>query len=139
MDAYASPTELADEFGITRRAVISFCIEHKLPIYNGRIEVAKFQAAWSTDQAGRGAHPGAEWAPDPTTSPANGGPVMPSLMVVLIAELQARGYRLVEPATPPVSAGVWTHPEWETSDKLFMALEDCLERERDAARPAQAD
>lgn len=58
------------------------------------------------------------------------------LLNELIRLLEARGYKLVEPADPPRYGGVWTHPDWDgTSDKLFPALEDALDREVEEAQP----
>lgn len=47
------------------------------------------------------------------------------LLDVIKRELVQRGYEEVEPG----GGGVWTHPEWGTTDHIFPAIQDCFERE----------
>lgn len=49
------------------------------------------------------------------------------LLDLIKRELVQRGYEEVEPG----GGGVWTHPEWDATDHIFPAIQDCFEREAD--------
>lgn len=44
MANHLTPEEIADEFGIDRRAVVRICVEEHVPIYHGRIDKTLFEA-----------------------------------------------------------------------------------------------
>ncbi len=44
MANHLTPEEIADEFGMDRRAVIRICVEEHVPIYHGRIDKTLFEA-----------------------------------------------------------------------------------------------
>ena len=50
MAIHLTPTELAREAGLERRAVISKCLELGVPIFNGRIDKTLFLSNLSTLQ-----------------------------------------------------------------------------------------
>ncbi len=45
MANHLTPTELAREAGLGRREVLSKCLEHGVPIFNGRIDKSLFLAS----------------------------------------------------------------------------------------------
>ena len=45
MPNHLTPTELAREAGLARREVISKCMEHGVPIFQGRIDKSLFLAS----------------------------------------------------------------------------------------------
>lgn len=48
MAIHLTPTELAREAGLDRRAVISKCVEMGVPIFHGRIDKTLFLASLNT-------------------------------------------------------------------------------------------
>ena len=42
MAVHLTPEELSEALGLARRQVISLCVEHSVPIYNGRIDKTLF-------------------------------------------------------------------------------------------------
>lgn len=50
MAIHLTPTELAREAGLERRAVIDKCLELGVPIFNGRIDKTLFLSSLSTLQ-----------------------------------------------------------------------------------------
>lgn len=50
MAIHLTPTELARETGLERRAVIEKCMEMGVPIFQGRIDKTLFQASLSEQQ-----------------------------------------------------------------------------------------
>jgi hypothetical protein len=51
MANHLTPTELAREAGLERRDVISKCVEHGVPIFQGRIDKSLFLAALQQSDA----------------------------------------------------------------------------------------
>lgn len=51
MAIHLTPTELARETGLERRAVIEKCMELGVPIFQGRIDKTLFQASLSEQQS----------------------------------------------------------------------------------------
>lgn len=54
MAIHLTPTELARETGMERRAVIEKCMEMGVPIFQGRIDKTLFQASLDEAEAGMG-------------------------------------------------------------------------------------
>jgi hypothetical protein len=52
MANHLTPTELARETGMERRAVIEKCMEMGVPIFQGRIDKTLFQASMSAENMG---------------------------------------------------------------------------------------
>jgi hypothetical protein len=52
MANHLTPTELARETGMERRAVIEKCMEMGVPIFQGRIDKTLFQASMSAENTG---------------------------------------------------------------------------------------
>jgi hypothetical protein len=48
MAIHLTPTELAREVGLERRDVIAKCLEHAVPIFQGRIDKTLFLASIQT-------------------------------------------------------------------------------------------
>jgi hypothetical protein len=44
MANHLTPSELADEAGLDRRDVIAKCVEHGVPIFNGKIDKTLFKS-----------------------------------------------------------------------------------------------
>jgi hypothetical protein len=51
MAIHLTPTELARESGLDRREVIEKCMEHGVPIFQGRIDKTLFQTSISVQTA----------------------------------------------------------------------------------------
>jgi len=49
MAIHLTPTELAREAGLDRRDVIAKCLEHGVPIFQGRIDKSLFMASTGVD------------------------------------------------------------------------------------------
>lgn len=52
MANHLTPEELSKELGIERQEVIRLCIEESVPIYQGKIDKALFQAQLAALRAG---------------------------------------------------------------------------------------
>ncbi len=46
MPNHLTPEELATEHGLEREEVIRFCVEHDVPVFQGRIDKTLFAAEW---------------------------------------------------------------------------------------------
>jgi hypothetical protein len=46
MPNHLTPEEIADEHGIERDEVLRFCVEHDVPVFQGRIDKTLFAAEW---------------------------------------------------------------------------------------------
>jgi hypothetical protein len=46
MPNHLTPEEIAAEHGIEREEVIRFCVEHDVPVFQGRIDKTLFAAEW---------------------------------------------------------------------------------------------
>ncbi|HVA30630.1 MAG TPA: hypothetical protein VMU58_05130 [Gaiellaceae bacterium] len=51
MPNHLTPEEIAAEHGIEREEVIRFCVEHDVPVFQGRIDKALFSAEWQIAQS----------------------------------------------------------------------------------------
>ena len=49
MAIHLTPTELARESGLERREVIEKCMEHGVPIFQGRIDKTLFQSSLAVE------------------------------------------------------------------------------------------
>jgi hypothetical protein len=47
MPNHLTPEEIAAEHGIERDEVLRFCVEHDVPVFQGRIDKTLFAAEWS--------------------------------------------------------------------------------------------
>ena len=43
---HLTPDEIASEHGLEREEVIRFCVEHDVPVFQGRIDKTLFAAEW---------------------------------------------------------------------------------------------
>jgi hypothetical protein len=50
MPNHLTPEEIAEEHGIERDEVLRFCVEHDVPVFQGRIDKTLFAAAWKAAQ-----------------------------------------------------------------------------------------
>jgi hypothetical protein len=46
MPNHLTPEEIAAEHGIERDEVLRFCVEHDVPVFQGRIDKTLFAAEW---------------------------------------------------------------------------------------------
>ncbi|HEV7133732.1 MAG TPA: hypothetical protein VGN27_08410 [Gaiellaceae bacterium] len=46
MPNHLTPEEIAAEHGVEREEVIRFCVEHDVPVFQGRIDRTLFAAEW---------------------------------------------------------------------------------------------
>ena len=46
MPNHLTPEEIAAEHGLEREEVIRFCVEHDVPVFQGRIDKTLFAAEW---------------------------------------------------------------------------------------------
>jgi len=53
MPNHLTPEEIAAEHGIAREEVIRFCVEHDVPVFQGRIDKTLFAAEWHIAQSTR--------------------------------------------------------------------------------------
>jgi hypothetical protein len=50
MPNHLTPEEIAAERGIDRDEVVRFCVEHDVPVFQGRIDKTLFAAEWEKAQ-----------------------------------------------------------------------------------------
>jgi hypothetical protein len=46
MPNHLTPEEIAAEHGLDREQVLRFCVEHDVPVFQGRIDKTLFAAEW---------------------------------------------------------------------------------------------
>jgi hypothetical protein len=46
MPNHLTPEEIAEEHGLERDEVLSFCVEHDIPVFKGRIDKTLFAAEY---------------------------------------------------------------------------------------------
>jgi hypothetical protein len=46
MPNHLTPEEIAEQHGIERDEVLRFCVEHDVPVFQGRIDKTLFAAEW---------------------------------------------------------------------------------------------
>jgi hypothetical protein len=51
MPNHLTPEEIAAEHGLEREEVIRFCVEHDVPVFQGRIDKTLFAAEWHIAQS----------------------------------------------------------------------------------------
>jgi hypothetical protein len=51
MANHLTPEEIAAEYGLDREEVIRFCVEHGVPVFQGRIDKTLFAAEWEKSRA----------------------------------------------------------------------------------------
>jgi len=47
MPNHLTPEEIAEEHGIDRDDVLQFCVDHDVPVFQGRIDKTLFAAEWT--------------------------------------------------------------------------------------------